>query len=369
MKKKGFTLIELLAVIVILAIIALIAVPVIMNIISKARENAFKDTMYGIVKAGELYYAGELLTEDGMTEDVTFTFSEDGVSPSGLNIKGSLPTSGSMTVTKEGKIILNATDGVHTATKEEDSEEIKVVKKDDVEETPEAPIEKTLSELAKTNDFATTVPACAAAGTTCTTGEKFAIEVAPGNIQNFYVVSDADNKVTLIMDRNIDEETVAWISEEDYGCGEVGDMCSTHEKGPITALNYLESKTSSWTNIEAKTYTLEDDNEPKLYSDITRTNARARMLTVTEALAVGCTGYYSGSSVTCPNWLYENLRPKNYISYGYWLSSACADDTDNNDRVDEAWLMYFDGRVRSMKVYDDFDDYFYGVRPVIEISK
>ena len=52
--KRGFTLIELLAVIVILALIALIAVPVIMNIISSARESAFKDTMYGVVKAGEL---------------------------------------------------------------------------------------------------------------------------------------------------------------------------------------------------------------------------------------------------------------------------------------------------------------------------
>ena len=40
MKKKGFTLIELLAVIVILAIIALIATPIIINIISDAREES-----------------------------------------------------------------------------------------------------------------------------------------------------------------------------------------------------------------------------------------------------------------------------------------------------------------------------------------
>ena len=55
--KKGFTLIELLAVIVILAIIALIAVPVIMNIINKANKSSFKDTAYGILSAGELYFA------------------------------------------------------------------------------------------------------------------------------------------------------------------------------------------------------------------------------------------------------------------------------------------------------------------------
>ena len=59
MKKrtKGFTLIELLAVIVILAIIALIAVPVILNIIDKANERTFKDSVYGVLNAAEYYYA------------------------------------------------------------------------------------------------------------------------------------------------------------------------------------------------------------------------------------------------------------------------------------------------------------------------
>ena len=74
MKKKGFTLIELLAVIVILAIIALIAVPVIMNIISSARESAFEDTAYGLIDAGEMYYASSLL-ENGMASDVEFTIT------------------------------------------------------------------------------------------------------------------------------------------------------------------------------------------------------------------------------------------------------------------------------------------------------
>ena len=65
--KNGFTLIELLAVIVILAIIALIAVPTVMNIITKAQKSAFKDSAYGIIKAGELYYTNSLLEPNGMT--------------------------------------------------------------------------------------------------------------------------------------------------------------------------------------------------------------------------------------------------------------------------------------------------------------
>lgn len=53
--KKGFTLIEVLAVIVILAVIALITVPLIMNVLDKAKKGAFEDSAYGIIKAKELY--------------------------------------------------------------------------------------------------------------------------------------------------------------------------------------------------------------------------------------------------------------------------------------------------------------------------
>lgn len=45
MKKQGFTLIELLAVIVILAVIALISVPLILSVIDKAKQSAFKDSV------------------------------------------------------------------------------------------------------------------------------------------------------------------------------------------------------------------------------------------------------------------------------------------------------------------------------------
>ena len=55
--KKGFTLIELLAVIVILAIIALIAVPVVLNMIAKARKSAARTSALGYVDAIE-YYSG-----------------------------------------------------------------------------------------------------------------------------------------------------------------------------------------------------------------------------------------------------------------------------------------------------------------------
>ena len=47
--KKGFTLIELLVAIILLAIVALIATPIILGIIKDTKENAFKESITGIV--------------------------------------------------------------------------------------------------------------------------------------------------------------------------------------------------------------------------------------------------------------------------------------------------------------------------------
>ena len=125
--KKGFTLIELLAVIVILAIIALIAVPVVMNIIGNANKSAFKDSAYGILKAGENYYMDGLLNVDGMTSDKTFTFPNN---IEGLEFKGSKPSKGSMTVRKDGKVSKAISNGKYCVTKGFDDEDV-VIKEDD----------------------------------------------------------------------------------------------------------------------------------------------------------------------------------------------------------------------------------------------
>ena len=340
-KRRGFTLIELLAVIVILAIIALIAVPVIMNIISSARESAFEDTAYGLIDAGEMYYASSLL-ENGMTSDVEFTI-EDGkfVGENKLDVKGSLPTNGKITVTKDGKVAIAVNNGAHCVTKATSESAITTVKYEGSCEYKKA-----------ANPIITSTEACITnANETCSEDAikaGIAVNVKVNEkeeAKTFYVVKDdaTTNTLTLIMDRNVDEETVAWISEKDYGCGEAGTECSTNEKGPITALNYLESKTSSWTNIPAKTYTLADDQGK--YT-IGRTDVRARMLTKTEALSLGC-----------PVWLYENLSNP---PYGFWLSSADAIIAYG------AWFVDSGGLVDSVFVTYGFHC---GVRPVIEISK
>ena len=148
MKKrtKGFTLIELLAVIVILAIIAIIAVPVIMNIISKANKSAFKDTAYGVIQAGELYYAEQLLEPNGMTSDVTITLPD---ATKKLQIKGEVPD-GSILITTEGKVAIAVHNNRYCVTK--GLEDDKVTMTEDIANctlpsNAGGVVEKTLSEL------------------------------------------------------------------------------------------------------------------------------------------------------------------------------------------------------------------------------
>ncbi|MBE6144395.1 MAG: prepilin-type N-terminal cleavage/methylation domain-containing protein [Firmicutes bacterium] len=349
MKKKGFTLIELLAVIVILAIIALIAVPVIINIITSARKKAFENTAYGLISAGEMYYAGELLN-GGMTSNIEFTIEEGKLtSAEGLDIKGELPKTGKIKVTREGKVALAISNGSLCITKGYDDSKIETLEEFDGCNLPPEP--GTLAYLARTNSFATAVATCATDGTACAVGTNFAIEVAPGNIKNFYVVSEENNTVTLIMDSNIDGYT-PWIRKNDYitaGGTEaewniVMNDGGNNNKGPITALNYLETQTSGWTNIPTKTYSLTDSR----YGTITRTNVRSRMLSETEA-----------REISSNNWAYDNLSSDTGI-YGYWTSSADATISNNS------WYVMFSGYVSSE--ISNPENYC-GVRPVIEILK
>ena len=59
LNKKGFTLVELLAVIVILSVLMLIALPSVINIMNKARDDAFKDEALSFISAAETQYASD----------------------------------------------------------------------------------------------------------------------------------------------------------------------------------------------------------------------------------------------------------------------------------------------------------------------
>ena len=376
-KNRGFTLIELLAVIVILAIIALIAVPVIMNIINKANKSAFKDSAYGVISAGELYFAERQLEPNGMLEDVTITLPD---TTKTLQLKGEVPT-GSILITKEGKVAIAVHNNRYCVTKGIEDKDITVT--ENYDECELILPEKTLSDLAITSVEVPNIPSCVTNKTECAPGTPVAIQVNASDVYNFYVIDETENEVTLIMDRNIGNK-VSWVSKVDYNddinYGEYG----RNDKGPITALNYLNSQTSTWTNIpEMENYTYDNNLNGttkthgyqkleithgigKLINqdgDMTTTlsgTSRARLLTDEEAKnkSIGCTT----SSGSCPEWLYTNLSILNSTETpaGYWFLTSNSAYSYLVQSIDCG------GKIYSNHVYYGTNQ---GVRPVITLSK
>ena len=117
MKKNAFTLIELLAVIVMLSIIALIATPIILNVINDAKENAFKESINGIVDSAML--ESTLIIKD---EELLYKYENNNWGESKLNIDGKIPRYVEVKVNKEGKVRYAITDGFYCAMKEYDNE-------------------------------------------------------------------------------------------------------------------------------------------------------------------------------------------------------------------------------------------------------
>ena len=102
MKTKGFTLMELLAVIVILGVLALIATPLILNMVTNAREQAFLDSAYGIRDAAEYRYTEAMLSEIVQEKKVYVYPDEANI----LKVKGEHPDAGQVVVEADGRIAL-----------------------------------------------------------------------------------------------------------------------------------------------------------------------------------------------------------------------------------------------------------------------
>lgn len=99
-RKNGFTLLELLAVILVIALIALIAVPIILNVIEQSKKNAALRSAENYIKAVEDNYTySELKNQNKIIGD------NINVSNITVNMKGSLPTSGTLNIATNGVVI------------------------------------------------------------------------------------------------------------------------------------------------------------------------------------------------------------------------------------------------------------------------
>lgn len=107
-----------------------------MNIISDAKKGAFKDTVYAIINSAETEYMTNKLHGDS-DKKITYTYENNietsNIEGRSLKYKGTKPQSGSLIVTKDGKISLALYDGTYCVKKviNEDDITISKVDKDD----------------------------------------------------------------------------------------------------------------------------------------------------------------------------------------------------------------------------------------------
>jgi len=191
----------------------------------------------------------------------------------------------------------------------------------------------------------------------------------------FHVVSDNGDTLTLQQRENLVYDT-AWYAGS-----------SDNTKGPTTILPALESATMGWTNVLDQTYTLGTttfkdnaftgcgyDRTNKVFNCATNTytlgerTGKARLISVQEAHALGCTQY----DQSCPVWMYNYLYDvtsnggtvnqtggKYGNNYGYWTMNA------NASYSNRAWYVHYNGLVNNSNTTNTY----IGARPVVVVEK
>lgn len=101
--KKGFTLVEVLAVIVVLGLISVIIVPKVINTVNDSKKESYKASVNNLVNSLNsisIDKKANLISFEGCSID----FDNDVNTCTDLDFSGELPTSGSITVDKDGNV-------------------------------------------------------------------------------------------------------------------------------------------------------------------------------------------------------------------------------------------------------------------------
>lgn len=366
--RRGFTLIELLAVIVVLAIIALIAAPIVMNVIKRVQESSVERGAKRYLDAVELAIASSVM--NGQIEDGLYIIQSDGSlclegqdcteQPTiEVNVKGNIPSIGGKIAIENGMIVGSLTGdhtkktamqiGDYTITIDKDG----AIVFDSTESGGEVTnklchVSKTITNYIVGDYYYSTdifVEGAEEVGKLATENAKYELgteykcNFGDGVERTFYVLEDGDNttltkgatgtagtnEVALIMDRNIDDEKVAWCGDE-IRCKK--DNAWNHSAGPLTVIDALNEKTSRWTNSQILDITL------PTYGQL--------------EIAKNSSSY---------SWIYVNLRDEVNIRT-YWTASPSNSST-------HAWYIFHTGGFYGTYIQMINS----GVRPVIVVSK
>ena len=364
MKKRGFTLIELLAVILILGIIVLIAIPIVNKIIKESRRGAFETTANNIVSAIE--DACQLQVLKGETITTSYNFANGIVTPA-LNVKGKLPTTGKVTINGDCDITLNVNNGVYSATKEYDEENVTIV---------DGVVPLSYSVYAN----GTAVYFNPETGTRCTAGEAVSTTGTKTGCMKWYAFNDSGGSEAPTINLILDHNTTALVAWNSTG---------SNVSGPTNVMTQLASDTSSWAGVPTRTDNYNVSNGTATYT-INYSTYKARLITAAELATIS--GNYSFSEATTPytswfyldsnnqtqtvtttgassyDWLFDYTRDCTYSgcniddtsNFGYWTSTAVS---GNSAYV---WYMYRNGSLGTFSA--DLATSF-GIRPVITVSK
>lgn len=201
----------------------------------------------------------------------------------------------------------------------------------------------------------------------CSAGTIVKYKVNEEEEKLFYVLHDDGNKLTLQQRENTVYNT-SWYAESD-----------DNTKGPLTLLPRLEDATKNWSNVGYQTYTMgtTNFNNTNAFTGCGKTGctintytldertAKSRMITIQEALALGCTN----TMKTCPIWMSNYLNDsttyggtdddkKDEKNLGYWMMSTDSDST-------KSYIATDDGNIGVWEVTSiDF-----GARAVVQVSK
>jgi len=379
---RGFTLIELLAVILILGIIALIAIPIVNNIIKESKRGAFETTAYNVISAIEDACQLQVLQDQAIV--TTYTFTDGNVSPP-LNIKGKLPTEGTVTVNSVCNTSASLTNGTFTASKDADSDDITITDGDQVV----IPIGNNVYANGAIVYFDPV------GGTKCAVADYAANAGASttGNktgCMKWYTFNDggaASDTIDMILDHNT-TAVVAW------------NISGNNTAGPTDVLTQLQNDTATWSNtltVASSNNITQQTNSSANNYVLNYTGYRARLLTADEVATItgnttwtqantASTNYFldsktSTASPTCTtgdtsncnyDWLYDrtatdcttfgclNNADASMTGNGYWTSSA------NNLYPAYAWRVLKNALFNHDSISSATE---VGVRPVITVSK
>ena len=394
MKKNAFTLIEILAVITLIGIIVMLIIPKVSETLKDARINTNEVSVNALSRTATNYYL-EQKSQNNDFQGCTYDFTNNTNTCTYLEFRGTKPESGKLTIKKNGRVALAVQFDKYCFLKGYETDEIERIEYN----------QSTCGENAHVFDYETYKVARTINNikyydiswvgntpryynpTTLKKCDDYNISNSAFGFKNgcmkWYAYSEnADGTVNMILDHNVSDSGLEWISNTDYnngatlaptlgvtniGTGSYGKYGNVN-KGPLTVLKSLKASTSLWNTKVPTTFNYTSINVNTNYT-VNYSEYKARIITAQELANIkGETWDEASANPTqaienLPEWLGDNLTTE---QNSYWTISANAYGDSN------VWIFY-----------DYFHDYlklelqsvgavnltYCGIRPVITVNK